>query len=661
MKLSQIAHAAERTVRLRSVGVVQIEEGRAVRLSISPTGVMVQHESYVGACERPDANEAEWLELVVGGGAYVAELISAGRTREDAEPEVIIRVLTFDGIERWPDGRVIGVDDATVEDVNRFRARSDNPAAIIEWLSQELTLDAGDPVAVLAAGGGQLNEDAFRLLGATIVADVRLLNDRLIISRVTRRPRDLEQRLILARGRISTADATRMGRLSAADKQEIRRLAEADNAYLAIWEEYNKLERDAARRSAQDIGWTDYDRFHVLADGTLEFELIQHPRSDALRARIGSDTVGLEAGTGVAFNDDETRPAVIGTARVTPRGTIRLRPDKAYEKDTLPARGALSGAFTLDKIRIGRRERAQVRISRGETAPARQLGLILADQRPDPVGRVRRQDPLSHRVRSILGGKPTDAQVEAIDLAINSRDVVLIQGPPGTGKTRVIAAIQARLTELHKDASALSKRVLLTSYQHDAVANLVLAADDGNLPPVKLGRTEGADDEAYLVAWTSDLQTRLAKRYENVRPNEAVRARRALVDRANAYRQQPFDVGSTVDLLEWLSGQLNLVGSEVAFKARGLAKRLAREFGATAVSGSQSVAAGLARRLRTTPEAYADDGALTAQEGLRGAGGLRSPRRQRAQGPRSCCTWPGRLAGRRGSMRDQAKSAGSSP
>ena len=58
--------------------------------------------------------------------------------------------------------------------------------------------------------------------------------------------------------------------------------------------------------------------------------------------------------------------------------------------------------------------------------------------------------------RQILGGKPTDAQVEAIDLAINSRDIVLIQGPPGTGKTRVIAAIQARLAELNKDAPALA-------------------------------------------------------------------------------------------------------------------------------------------------------------------------------------------------------------
>ena len=612
MKLREMAHAAERTVRLTSVGNVTIMAGEAVRLGVSPAGVTVQHKSDVWACERPEAGEAEWLESVVGGGAYVAELISSGRTRIGGEHEAVVRILTFDGIERWPDGRVIGVDDTTVEDVNRYRRQKNAPAEVIAWLSEELTLDVGDPVAVVAAGGGQLNENAFRLLGKTIAADVRLLDDRLIIFRVTRRPEELKQRLILARGKISVVDGTRMGRLSAADREEIRRLGEADNAYLAIWKEYNDLERDAARRAAQDIGWADYDRFRHVGDGTLEFELIQHPRSDALLARIGAETVGLEASSGVAFDDDSARDAVIGTAWVTRHGTIRLRPDREYRDDP-PVRGMLSGAFTLDKIRIGRREQAEARIALGGTVPARQLGLMLADQKPDPVGRVRRHDPLSHRVRQILGGQPTDAQVEAIDLAINSQDIVLIQGPPGTGKTRVIAAIQARLAELNKDAPALSRRVLLTSYQHDAVANLVLAADDGNLPPVKLGRAEGADDEAFLVAWTSDLQARLAKRYENARPNKMVRERRALADRTNAYRQQPFDVKSTVDLLEWMSGQLNLVGSEVVYEARRLARRLARDFGTTPTTRSQAEVAGLARRLRTTVEAYADDGTLTSR------------------------------------------------
>jgi hypothetical protein len=613
MKLNQIAHTFERTLRLTPVGSVDIRAGNSVRLRMSPSGVTIRFDPYVSLCERPPTLESEWLEMTLAGGAYVAELISEGRAQDARGREVVVRIVTFDGVERWPEGRALGVDDTTVEDVNRFRHRKDSTAQVVEWLHHELVLENDEPFAVLAAGRGEVNDGAFRVLGSSVVADIRMFDDRLIISRVTRRRRRSDQRLVLIRGKIRVVDATRMGRLSVTEKQEIRRLAEADNAYLAIWEEYNGLEREAARQAARDIGWADYDRCRVLGDGTVEFELVQHPNSDALRARIGDETVGIEAGSGVAFQDDDSRAGIIGKAWVTRRGTVRLRPDNTFEPGALPLRGSLSGAYTLDKIRIGRRESAKERIALGETAPARQLGLILADQRPEPVGRVRRHDALSNRVLELLGGQPTDTQVEAIDLAINSRDVVLIQGPPGTGKTRVIAAIQARLAQLNKDAPALSKRVLLTSYQHDAVANLVLTADDGNLPPVKLGRAVGAEDDAYLVAWTADLQARLSKRYENVPTNQVVRARRALVDRTTAYRQQPFDVGSTVDLLEWVAAQLHLVGSDVSQEAGKLAKQLTYHLGAGSVPHSQALVARLARRLRSTTDSYSDDGALTAR------------------------------------------------
>lgn len=607
MKLSQIAHTDERAVRLVPAHSVRMENGKSVRLTVASTGVTIHQDTHVTVCGRPDLQDAEWLETVCESGAYIAELFTSER-------EVIVRVLTFAGLQRWPEGRMIGVDDATVEDVNRFRGRADAPAGVARWLAGELTLDTGEPFAVVTVGDGEWGDEAFRLVGATIVADVRLIEDRLIVTRVTRRTPNSERGLILVRGKVSVVDATRMGRISAAEKQEIKRLAEADNAYLAIWEEYNKLERHAARRAARDIGWADYDRVRVRGDGLLEFELVRHSRSDALRERIGRDTVGLEAAAGVAFNDEETRDVVIGTAWVTAEGTIRLRPDKTYQDGTLPRRGMIAGAFTLDRIRIERRERAKEWIARGQTVPARQMGLILAGRRLDPVGRARRYEPLSHRVRQILGGKPTEAQVQAIDLAINSRDIVLIQGPPGTGKTRVIAAIQARLAELDKDAPALAKRVLLTSYQHDAVANLVQAADDGNLPPVKLGRAADVEDEAYLTAWVSDLRARLTERYENVRPNKVVRARKNLIDRTNAYRGQPFDVRSTVDLLKWLAEQSDLVDSDVVCEARRLADELDRALGVSSSSPhSQALVARLARSLRSTPEGYADDGDVTAR------------------------------------------------
>jgi hypothetical protein len=608
MKIRQLPHAQERTVWLRPVGSFPLETGRSVRVTSSPIGVVLTAGDVVGTCDQPDSDDVEWLATVAASDAYIAEIVAT-------EPTVVLRVLTYDRFERWPDGRRIGVDDQAVEDARRYARSKDTPDKVIQWLTEQTRMDEGEPFAVIATGAGAtVNQTAFRLVGPTIMADVRLIDDRLMLERLTRRKSRPEDRLMLVQGEISFVDATRLGQLTTAEREEVQRLSKADNAYLAIWEEYNTLERAAARQAASDIGWADYDRFEVRSDNRLEFDLVQHHRSDAFRERIGRERVGIEAGEGVAFQETGHRSTgvfLIGEGIVSRRGTIILTPARPYERGTLPQRGRLAGAYTLDKVRIDRRDFAQAAVAAGATFPVRQLALILGDQRPDHVGRTRRHEPMSAKVHEILGGTPTDAQLRAIDMAINSRDLLLIQGPPGTGKTRVITAIQARLSEIHQNSAALDKRVLLTSYQHDAVGNLINAANDGLLPPVKLGRGEDQEDEAYLMAWTADLSTRLDRRYERVRPNEFVRGQRALQDRAIAYRHQPFDVASTIELLAWLTGQADLVGSDVAREARRLARRLEHDLagGAGRRGGELMV---LARRLRTTPEGYADDGPDTA-------------------------------------------------
>ncbi|MFZ4487626.1 MAG: AAA domain-containing protein, partial [Candidatus Nanopelagicales bacterium] len=225
---------------------------------------------------------------------------------------------------------------------------------------------------------------------------------------------------------------------------------------------------------------------------------------------------------------------------------------------------------------------------------------------------------MSERVRQILGGPPTPAQLRAIDLAINSRDVVLIQGPPGTGKTRVIAAIQARLTEINAHMPAIARRVLLTSYQHDAVSNLILAADDGQLPPVKLGAASELDDDGYLVAWTHDLNARLEYRYANVPGHALVAQQRALRDRIEAYQLQPFDLLSTADLLEWFESNLELVGATVVLDARRLGRELAHDVARSSVTAQADVLR-LARGLRVTRDGFDDDGPAAANRARRSA------------------------------------------
>lgn len=71
-------------------------------------------------------------------------------------------------------------------------------------------------------------------------------------------------------------------------------------------------------------------------------------------------------------------------------------------------------------------------------------------------------------------------QVRAIDQAARCNDYSLILGMPGTGKTTVIA-------ELIKILAANGKSVLLTSYTHSAVDNILLKLLDSDINMVRLG------------------------------------------------------------------------------------------------------------------------------------------------------------------------------
>lgn len=71
-------------------------------------------------------------------------------------------------------------------------------------------------------------------------------------------------------------------------------------------------------------------------------------------------------------------------------------------------------------------------------------------------------------------------QVKAIDQALRCNDYSLILGMPGTGKTTVIA-------ELIKILAANGKSVLLTSYTHSAVDNILLKLLDSGINMARLG------------------------------------------------------------------------------------------------------------------------------------------------------------------------------
>lgn len=129
-------------------------------------------------------------------------------------------------------------------------------------------------------------------------------------------------------------------------------------------------------------------------------------------------------------------------------------------------------------------------------------------------------EPLSPFVlKKVFKNEPTPIQKEAIEIALNTPDIAVIQGPPGTGKTTVITAIIERLNELTNKSKNNKGAILITSFQHDAVINVIERLRVNSLPTMKFGRKEDEDyrSEEIIYKWCDDLENKIRDKNPQVK------------------------------------------------------------------------------------------------------------------------------------------------
>lgn len=279
------------------------------------------------------------------------------------------------------------------------------------------------------------------------------------------------------------------------------------------------------------------------------------------------------------------------------------------EDGILPDMKYVSLSILGDERQISRREDARYRIASGKAAnPA--LGLILEGQLSEELGSYstrKKIPPLSAFVKDkIFQHEPTETQKRAIEIALNTPDIAIIQGPPGTGKTTVITAIIERLNELCDKREKINGQVLITSFQHDAVRNVIERLKINSLPTIKFGKQErgGEEDltrEKVIEEWCEDYINKLNEKNPELVETEQ---RYRLSKLHNIYIAYPSDKNA----LEFLRCAKD-VNTDVA-----LDKTISRLIESRNVSENEesSQLVTLIRRIRTTKEGFADDGAENA-------------------------------------------------
>ena len=566
------------------------------------------------------------------GMPVIAWLVQAPSNGE----RVLVRFHEFSQRLSFPERMEIGVDERIVDDLRRRQRRQISTASAVQWLTECMLLPPcgldAPPRALLSSSpmptaGGQT---AFRVHGQGFAIDVqRDDNDRLGITRIVESRRRMEgdgsRPIYLIAGDIGFTDASVTGQFRGVAQTELDQIVAQADSYLGLWQKYNDKERQVILEKARDFSWVRYSVRKPQPDGTWRFE-IEGGLGDLWR-RLDALDEQLEAGAEVPSAIQSGAPAELAGARARPfvggltsrtPNPPRLCVRPLVEAREPPERGYLFVAVGGDEVRIKRRREAWEKV-RNTTNPMPQLGLIL-EGRPVPGRRSRALKPMTRAVREVFDN-PNERQRSALDVALNTPDIALIQGPPGTGKTRVIAALQARLSEQDEDfgANGLAGNTLLTSFQHDAVENAASATRVMGLPAIKVGyRTGSAEGRDGVGAWAIETADAVRAARGAQAPEHSIHV--ALRDvremavafmQAPAHREKPATVVQRTQEIAspWLPGELADELAQLATKLSLPATQLANEEHAAVTKA--------VRGLRTNAAAFGDDGPRAAYIALR--------------------------------------------
>ncbi len=447
--------------------------------------------------------------------------------------QIVLHANIFDSYIAFPQDaplRIL-VTAATLEDIPKLLR--EKPKAFLD--GQFLV---GDAALAQVYVTGQRSD--FHLISPKWICEVKIIAGRTAeCVRLRQRRRQLRnQPIVLLRGDIGfTLDPTHDGSVAVMESQ-LRDTLANPRSYLKGWEIYNQLEERQRQLEALEIGSLPYRSVRVGSFGDQIEYIFQLTEGVTPAFRYGG--MDLEAASKPLVENPETKqieppsPRVpVGEADASTPGSKQLITRVRAEPDSPapPNQGYLIPSLQGDKVRLRRRERALNKVMNGEVPLRSTLGLLL-ESGDAPVQLHTHIAPMSAATRKAFGHPPTESQIAAMEVALNTPDIALIQGPPGTGKTTVIRALMTRLLELgeHRGEQA---SILVSSYQHDAVDNVITGADVGGLPPNRVGGRRGSSQEAReqgLWDWVRDRQLECNRVLESL-PSSSMREVARSVDR----------------------------------------------------------------------------------------------------------------------------------
>lgn len=536
MKLGKFSGLAPQTVQLISHDNTPIDTkawsiGDEVSV-IEERGYfyLIQNEQHLRVKPTQD-KEALRLKVVRAQALWALASVKKGRFYlRNIEVADAPTVIDFD----------IGISERIVQQLyERGEIVADTVESTSQWLTDEFILegDAQQRVFVSVYAGSQ--KGTLEIRGCDWVATLDELDGYWSISKLSRSRRSGVALRVLM-GDIRFVDVSVAVQLNNPIKRHaLEDAVRSHGGYMQLWQQYSDMEWAINLGAARELGalsFKDSDKgdqsrewvFSVITEsGKSFFEKWQQLKTkgkeeptlevmrflpDWLDNNLDVEGTGLRRVTG--------KPWLCKFVKVDD-GLVILR--VTDERDSKPPR---EGVICLSmhghrKVRERRQQAVNCIQQRSNQMP--QLHYLLEGV-DIPYEKPKTLRPLSRAALERFKGEPTSKQKEALKVALNTPDVAIIIGPPGTGKTQVITALQVRLAEEQKDLP-IQHQMLVSSFQHDAVDNVMKKSNVFGLPGIKPGgknQKNSDQNENPIVGWCLEKARKLDETLGHLFANEPV-------------------------------------------------------------------------------------------------------------------------------------------
>ena len=408
------------------------------------------------------------------------------------------------------------------------------------------------------------------------------------------------------------------GLVSAKIAKELGDIVEEDGSYLNTWDQYLEQEGEILLDKAKEIGVmkiidiqkTD-EGYELKIENLSEIEDLLNEGDylsivDKVPNYINDNLTWIEH-IAQLEQQDEINAKLVKQASFEiskiEHGFIDIKTDKNISN--LKSKKIVLSIYG-DEIQLKRKLEARKRLLEGRSANPL-LGLIIEDSNKIKdylrTKKIKKLEPLTPYVQNkIFSNPPTDNQIEAIDIALNTPDIAIVQGPPGTGKTTVLTAIIERLNE-ESDKEKIKGQILVAGFQHDAVENIIQRLDINGVPTPKFGKKSAnlIDINSYerVIQWSEKIATKLKDEMPEL-------SNQNIINRLNQYFEIYLKTPSRHSAISILKYIINDVSFYLSDNIIDNSKNLLKNFTTKQIDTMEELKVIYA--LRTTKEAFLDDG-----------------------------------------------------